>query len=121
MLGEINGQVLPAELPVVLLDLSAGGFAIASSVPFVPNSEYTFHFTGSRPHGRIRARDMHCLRVSHGAASASYVAGFSFLLDSAADQQVVESLVAEAHDLMLDAARPFAASGNGSSLQAAAS
>ncbi len=100
LLGEINGQVMPFALPVVLLDLSPGGFAIASSVPFTPDAEYTFQFNGTHQHGPIRAKDMHCLRVSHGTTSASYVAGFSFVLQEAQDRGVVENLIAEAHDLM---------------------
>ena len=100
LLGEINGQVMPFALPVVLLDLSPGGFAIASSVPFTPDAEYTFQFNGVRPHGPIRAKDMHCLRVSHGTTSASYVAGFSFVFVMAADKDVVDDLIAEAHHLV---------------------
>lgn len=100
LLGEINGHVMPFAMPVVLLDLSPGGFAIASSVPFTPNAEYTFQFHGSRQYGPIKAKDMHCLRVSHGTANASYVAGFSFILQGPADQDVVNGLLAEAHQLV---------------------
>lgn len=100
LLGEINGQVMPFALPVVLMDLSQGGFAIASSVPFMRNSEYTFQFNATRQHGPIRARHLHCLRVSHGATSKSYVAGFSFVVDLPADKEVVDDLIAEANALM---------------------
>lgn len=100
LLGEINGQVMPFALPVVLLDLSPGGFAIASSVPFTPNAEYTFQFNGTRPHGPIRAKDMHCLRVSHGTTGASYVAGFSFVVLLPSDKEVVDDLIAEAAELV---------------------
>ena len=100
LLGEINGQVMPFALPVVLLDLSPGGFAIASSVPFTPDAEYTFQFNGARPHGPIRARDMHCLRVSHGTTAASYVAGFSFVVQMPTDREIVDDLIAEAHELV---------------------
>lgn len=100
LLGEINGQIMPFALPVVLLDLSDGGFAIASPVPFKPNSEYTFQFNGTRPFGPIRAKDVHCLRVSHGTSSVSYVAGFSFVLTNPTDRAVVAGLLAEARDLM---------------------
>lgn len=44
---------------------------------------------------------MHCLRVSHGAEGASYVAGFSFDLELPEAKAIVDGLVAEAHDLMV--------------------
>ncbi|HUR20956.1 MAG TPA: PilZ domain-containing protein [Vicinamibacterales bacterium] len=100
LLGEINGRVMPFKLPVVLLDLSPGGFALASPVPFVRHAEYTFQFNGKRPHGPIRAKDVHCLRVSHGTTDASYVAGFSFVLDGPEDQALVDGLIDEAEELM---------------------
>jgi hypothetical protein len=100
VLGEINGRVMPFKLPVVLLDLSPGGFALASPVPFVRHAVYTFQFSGTRQHGPIRAKDMHCLRVSHGSTDASYVAGFSFVLDQPADQELVDGLLAEAQQLV---------------------
>jgi hypothetical protein len=101
LLGEINGQVLPFAMPVVLLDLSPGGFALSSPVPFVRHAEYTFKFNGTRPHGPIRAKDVHCLRVSHGTTDVSYVAGFSFVFHRAGDEEVVDGLIADAHELML--------------------
>jgi hypothetical protein len=100
LLGEINGQVMPFAMPVVLLDLSPGGFALASPVPFARHAEYTFQFNGTRPHGPIRAKDVHCLRVSHGTTDVSYVAGFSFVLNQPADQEVVDALIAEAQELL---------------------
>lgn len=100
LLGEINGQVMPFAMPVVLLDLSPGGFALASPVPFARHAEYTFQFTGTRPHGPIRAKDVHCLRVSHGTTDVSYVAGFSFVVRQPEDQEVVDALIAEAQQLL---------------------
>ena len=100
LLGEINGQVMPFAMPVVLLDLSPGGFALASPVPFARHAEYTFQFNGTRAHGPIRAKDVHCLRVSHGTTDVSYVAGFSFVLNDPSDQEVVDALIAEAQELL---------------------
>jgi len=105
LLGEINGQVLPFAMPVVLLDLSPGGFALASPVPFARHAEYTFQFNGTRSHGPIRAKDVHCLRVSHGTTDVSYVAGFSFVLNHPADQEVVDALIAEAQELLESSAQ----------------
>ena len=101
LLGEIDVRVMPLRLPVVLLDLSPGGFALASPVPFVRHAEYTFQFSGTRPLGSVRAKDVHCLRVSHGVTDASYVAGFSFVLEQPTDQAVVDDLISEARQLML--------------------
>ena len=100
LLGEIKGKVMPFKLPVVLLDLSPGGFALASPVPFVRHAVYTFQFSGIREHGPIQAKDMHCLRVSHGSTDASYVAGFSFVFERPADQALVDGLLAEAQLLV---------------------
>ena len=91
---------MPFKLPVVLLDLSPGGFALASPVPFDRHAEYTFQFNGKRLHGPIRAKDVHCLRVSHGTTDASYVAGFKFVLERPSDQEAVDNLIEEAQQLM---------------------
>lgn len=100
LLGEINGKVMPFAMPVVLLDLSPGGFAISSPVPFARHAEYTFQFRGRRPYGPIRAKDVHCLRVSHGTTDASYVAGFSFVFHRPSDHAMVADLIAEAQELL---------------------
>ena len=109
LLGEIDVRVMPLRLPVVLLDLSPGGFALASPVPFVRHAVYTFQFSAARPLGSIRAKDMHCLRVSHGATDASYVAGFSFVLEGPEDQELVDGLIAEAEQLTVTGIPPEAA------------
>ena len=101
---------MPFAMPVVLLDLSPGGFALSSPVPFVRHAEYTFKFNGTRPHGPIRAKDMHCLRVSHGTTDVSYVAGFSFVFHRPEDQEIVDGLIAEAQELMLASAALMQAS-----------
>ena len=105
LLGEINGKVMPFAMPVVLLDLSPGGFAISSPVPFARHAEYTFQFRGKRPYGPIRAKDVHCLRVSHGTTDASYVAGFSFVFQRPADHALVADLIAEAQELLAGSAQ----------------
>jgi hypothetical protein len=105
LLGEINGKVMPFAMPVVLLDLSPGGFAISSPVPFARHAEYTFQFRGKRPYGPIRAKDVHCLRVSHGTTDVSYVAGFSFVLHRPSDYAMVAELIAEAQELLTGAQR----------------
>ena len=92
---------MPLALPVRLLDLSPGGFSIESSVPFMANAEYTFQFSATRQHGPIRAKVAHCVRVSDGKTSVSYATGFSFVLSLPEDKEIVDDLVAEAHDLMV--------------------
>jgi hypothetical protein len=45
VLGQLHGQLVPIEIPILLRNLGAGGFAIESSVPFAPRAVHRFRFT----------------------------------------------------------------------------
>jgi hypothetical protein len=98
LLGDIHGHAEPFATPFALLDIGSGGFAVESTMPFEPAVEYTFRFGALHQFGPIRAKNVHCLHVSRGGATL-YVAGFSFLVETAEERQAVENLIAEANDV----------------------
>jgi hypothetical protein len=94
VLGEIQAHLLPEGLPVPVLDLSAGGFALQSVTPFERGTALAFEF-----HSRhcakliVRAVNVHCLHVTADDESW-YIAGFAFdQWMGAADRRRIKTLL----------------------------
>jgi hypothetical protein len=79
ILGEIQANLIPGEVPLFVLDMSADGFAVQSSVAFTRGNRYEFEFASARwPSVVVGASNVHCLRVTT-SDEPCYVAGFSFV------------------------------------------
>jgi hypothetical protein len=77
--GDVQAHLIPTELSLTILDLSEGGFAVASPIEFKHHTRYEFEFCSVHcPNLIVSAVNVHCLRmVSSG--QQSFVAGFSFI------------------------------------------
>jgi hypothetical protein len=97
ILGEIQANLIPGEVPLFVLDMSADGFAVQSPVAFTRGNGYEFEFASARwPNVTVPAINVHCLRVTT-SDEPCYVAGFSFSSQiSAADRKKLDRLVQEA-------------------------
>lgn len=79
--GLLVGHVLPTEAPLVVRDLSLGGFAAESAAPFTPGASYGFRLSATDgPQLELRAAAVHC-RLSEVASDGRpvYITGFEFL------------------------------------------
>lgn len=90
VMGRVEGQLVPLDLPLVLRDLSRGGFSCESTVPFPPGTAHQFRFT--TPAGAVvtlEASAIHCrlTRVDADGQHA-YISGLEFQSSEATDQAV---------------------------------
>src|SRR6478672_1918179 len=78
ILGEIHVRLMPDGLPLAVLDLSAGGFAVQSVTPIERGTTMAFEFHSLHcPKFVLQAGNVHCLRVT-ADGEAWYIAGFAF-------------------------------------------
>jgi len=81
LLRDVCGRVTRLGVAILLRDISPGGFAVESTIPFSRGMTHQFEFV-SREHGRITitATTVHCGRArTPGGLAPLYVAGFSFV------------------------------------------
>jgi hypothetical protein len=99
VLGQLYGHVVPFDVPLSVQNISAGGFAVDSPIPFYSGTSHRFCFTTNQ--GRsilVHARTAHCLRVRTPEGDTRYLAGFEFICEPD-DERAHESVAA-----LLDAA-----------------
>jgi hypothetical protein len=94
MMGEIQGQLVPFENRLTVLDMSIDGFALESPIAFAPHAEYLFQLGPQHgPQLLVSARNIHCVKVDE-REEPWFVAGFSFSADvSMAIRQRIATLM----------------------------
>jgi hypothetical protein len=97
---DVFGTLLPLGEPLVIHDLSRGGFGVISAFEFLPDTEHRFAFV--LPNGnwvRVNASTTHCERIEDISGDTRYSAGFSFLSASPNDDLTI--------DVLADTARTY--------------
>jgi hypothetical protein len=80
VLGQLHGQLVPMELPMLVRNLGAGGFGIESSVPFPVGAVQKFRFTTVAGVGVVVSAEVkHCVSMHTDDGTQRYRAGFSFV------------------------------------------
>jgi len=82
VMGQLHGLLVALRIPLVVRNLSSGGFAVEGVVAFPAGAIHTFRFTS--PNGPVilvRAAAQHCRLVPTDADQPRYLAGFSFVHD----------------------------------------
>ena len=81
-----DGQAPSVQGPFVLRDLSDGGLAIESKVPFAMGSRHRFRISGARGLSlAVDATAMHSMRIMPSGGVPRYLTGFAFA-DQTSDQ-----------------------------------
>jgi len=98
LLGEVHGQLVGIALPIVVRDISDGGFSIVTSIEFPQDAVHRFELaleSDARPPIQVQARVVHG-RLLAGDPEVLYVTGFAFTDDQPnATQADIRALVAE--------------------------
>jgi hypothetical protein len=98
LLGEVHGQIVGIALPIVVRDLSDGGFSIVTSIDFPADAVHRFELaleSDSRPPIQVQARVVHG-RLLAGDPEALFVTGFAFTDDQPnASKADIRALVTE--------------------------
>jgi hypothetical protein len=96
LVGQFDGRIVPFQIGVRVLDISAGGFAVKSTFDFPAGSEHEFQLaTVHRPRPVIRAVVAHSRRVTSSRGYAYFVAGFTFVGLSADARATIDAVVAQ--------------------------
>jgi hypothetical protein len=94
IIGELAGLNVGFNARVHLIDISPGGFSIASTVDLPLNREHAFEFMTDRGPAQVRAKPLHSLRVT--GDPPLYCLGCAFLLETQSDRLSANALINEA-------------------------
>ena len=83
MLGQLHGSLVTLEVPLVVLNVSAGGFAIESAVSFPAGAGHQFRFTTAAGTTVVMtAVAIHSRPATSRNGLHHYVTGFEFVRDA---------------------------------------
>jgi hypothetical protein len=86
LLGRLHGHSVSLDLPVSVLEISLGGMAIQTSLPFPVGAVHAFRLTlGDDSTVELNGRVMHCRNVAPADATPAYVTGLQFVEDEPAE------------------------------------
>ena len=98
-MGDVQAHLIPAEVPLTILDLSETGFAVASGIEFTRGAQYEFEFCSVHCQNLIVAAvNVHCLRMVDGGQQ-SFIAGFSIAETAANVRESIAELIRDIEDI----------------------
>jgi PilZ domain-containing protein len=98
--GDVQAHLIPTELSLTILDISEGGFAVASPIEFTRGMRYEFELCSVHcPNLIVAAANVHCLRIVSGGQE-SYVAGFQIVEEAGTKiREAIAELVRDIEDI----------------------
>ncbi len=94
VLGQLHGRVVALKVPILVRDLSSGGFSIEAPLAFPRHAIHTFRFTTAE--GRevmVDAESVRCVRASRPDEDSMFVTGFEFVSDGDTNSRQIDSLL----------------------------
>jgi hypothetical protein len=89
VLGRVEGQLMPVEAPLVVRDLSRGGFSAETQAPFTPGTVHLIRFTSRHSSVELSATAVHCRLGPVGDDGRhSFVTGFEFVADAGSREAI---------------------------------
>lgn len=80
LLGRLHGHSVTLDLPVTVREISLGGMAIETKVPFPVGAVHAFRLTlGDDSTVELAGRVVHCRNSAPEGGPASYVTGVRFI------------------------------------------
>jgi hypothetical protein len=93
ILGAVYGQSAGIEHSLIVRNLSAGGFAVESPVPFFVGAKHQFEIAlDGSPALPVEATVKHCMRF-HTVDGERYLTGFAFLVEMPRQRECVAALL----------------------------
>jgi hypothetical protein len=93
ILGRVHGQAVSLDVPLTVREISLGGMAIETPVPFPVGAVHEFRLTlGDGSTVLLRARVVHC-RPAGGAPAPIFLSGMHFVDDEAVTGQTVGDFI----------------------------
>jgi hypothetical protein len=86
LLGKLHGHSVSLDVPVSVLEISLGGMAIQTGLPFPVGAVHAFRLTlGDESTVELHAKVMHCRSVAPAGDPPVYVTGLQFVDDEPPD------------------------------------
>ena len=103
VLGTLHGQIVAMDIPLVVRNISAGGFGIESQVAFPVGAQHRFRFTAETGlRVVLSAEARHCDPVAMSDGVTRYRAGFEFVqVPGGETGKAVETLLEAATSILL--------------------
>jgi hypothetical protein len=103
VLATLHGQIVAMDVPLVVRNMSAGGFGIESQVAFPAGAVHRFRFTAETGlRVVLSAQARHCEPVAMSDGVTRYRAGFEFVQVPGADTgKAIETLLEAATSILL--------------------
>jgi hypothetical protein len=79
----VFGEPAGIARPLVVRDLSPGGFSVESPVPFLTGTRHRFNFVAGKTRVEIEGVAIQSTPFPADGRADGYLAGFSFVIDSA--------------------------------------
>lgn len=97
LVGQLHGELVSVDVPIVVREISLGGMSIETTTPFESEARLEFLLTlGDGAAVFVLGRVSYCRQVDRDGAPA-FVSGIQFLDDDAAGEGNVSSLVRKVH------------------------
>jgi hypothetical protein len=94
ILGRVHGQAVSLGVPVTVREISLGGMAIETPVPFPMGALHEFRLTlGDGSTVLLRARVVHCRPAGKASDTPVFVSGMHFVDDEAITGQTVGDFI----------------------------
>jgi hypothetical protein len=94
ILGQVHGEVVSLDLPILLREVSFGGFSAEAPIQFPEGVAHAFRFspTGEEPI-ILTARVTYSRPAADDEAATTYVTGFAFAHKHAQTRESVDELI----------------------------
>lgn len=87
LLGRLHGHSVSLDLPVTVLEISLGGMAIQTGLPFPVGAVHAFRLTlGDDSTVELNGRVMHCRNTAPANTTPVYVSGVQFVEDEPVEE-----------------------------------
>jgi len=95
LLGRLHGRSVSLDVPVRVVEISLGGMAIETALPFPVGAIHSFRLTlGDDSTAELTGRVMHCRNKAQAGVSPQYVTGVQFVEEDPAElAPVVEEIM----------------------------
>jgi len=86
LLGRLHGRSVSLDLPLTIIEISLGGMAIQTGLPFPVGAVHAFRLTlGDDSTVELSGRVMHCRNTAPPDTTPVYMSGIQFVDDEPAD------------------------------------
>jgi hypothetical protein len=96
VLGQLYGHVVALDVPLAVENVSGGGFAVVSPIPFQAGTSHQFRFTTAQDRTvTVTAHAIHCMRCVAPTGEPRFLIGFEFArgTDDATMEDAIDSLL----------------------------